>query len=162
MNKRLEEEIRTFLSNNRITNPINTTLTERQFCRGIAIDSIRSERNFRYFRNKLNTRVFGNSYRRFGKQLQMLVVREISPDKRHHLHCIIQQPARFETLEFMKLIKTTWSSTDFGYEQVHIEKPSSQQRKNGWLNYILKDYSKVSLDHSIDWMNSSFINYCRL
>ena len=122
----------------------------------------RSEQNFRHFKNVLNTKVFGNSYRRFGQQLQMLVIREVSADKRHHLHCIFEQPNRYQFEEFERLVHRIWRSTNFGYDQIHIEKPSSQQREDGWLNYIMKDRTKVSLDTSIDWTNSTVLNLWRL
>lgn len=155
----LNEEIRKFVTTNRVTNPINVTLTELQVCGGFRIDNITSERNFRHFKNVLNTKVFGNGYRRFNKQLQMLVVGEVSANHRHHLHCIIEQPQRMDFETFSALIETTWKSTDFGYEEIHIEKPSSQLREDGWLSYIMKDRTKVNLSTSVDWINSSVLNH---
>ena len=159
---RLNKEIRHYLRSKRVTNPINVTLTQRQQFNGFEIDHCRSEQNFRHFKNVLNTKVFGNSYRRFGQQLQMLVIREVSADKRHHLHCIFEQPNRYQFEEFVRLVHRIWRSTNFGYDQIHIEKPSSQQREDGWLNYIMKDRTKVSLDTSIDWTNSTVLNLWRL
>ena len=69
----------------------------------------------------------------------MLVIREISSNKRHHLHYVVVQPQRYEFEEFVNLIETVWRSTKFGYEQIHIEKPNKQQREDGWLNCIIKD-----------------------
>ena len=93
----------------------------------------------------LNQKVFGNGCKRFNRQLQMLVIRVVSSDKRLHLHCVIEQPQKYEFEEFVSLIKSVWSVTKFGYEQIHIEKPSSQQKEDGWLDCIMKDYTKVSL-----------------
>ena len=88
----------------------------------------------------------------------MLVVREVS-NHRHHLHCIIEQPQRIGFEKFTHLIEEVWKSTDFGYEEIHIEKPSSQLREDGWLSYIMKDRTKVNLSTSVDWINSSILNH---
>jgi len=162
MSSTLNEHIRTYLKSHKVVNPINVTLTQKQWVKGNHVDDISSEQNFRHFRNKLNTKVFGNGYRRFKKQLQMLVIREDSPYHRHHLHCVIEHPERYSFEEFSTLIKKVWSSTKFGYEQIHIEKPSSHEREDGWLSYIMKDYSKSDLSTSIDFENSTVLNHCRL
>ena len=73
-----EMEIRQFFWDNRILNPINITLTEKQSFNGFKIDDINSSKNFKHFKNVLNTKLFGNGYQRFGKQIdkgQNLVVR---------------------------------------------------------------------------------------
>ena len=92
MSSTLNEHIRTYLKSKKVINPINMTFTQKQWVEGQYIDDMSSEQNFRHFRNKLNTKVFGNSYRRFNKQLQMLVIREYDETHRHHLHCVIEQP----------------------------------------------------------------------
>ncbi|MEK9695058.1 MAG: hypothetical protein VW270_04795, partial [Candidatus Poseidoniales archaeon] len=89
---RLDNEIRSLVRSNRVPNPVNVTLTERQRFNGIRIDDVVSEQNVRHFRNLINGKVYGNSYRRFGNELKMLVVREVSVSDRHHLHLIIEQP----------------------------------------------------------------------
>jgi hypothetical protein len=158
--QQLNDEIRRFVTSNRVTNPINLTLTQKQSVNGFKVDDVVSEKNFRHFKNKLNTKLFGNGYRRYNKQLQMLVVREVSSNHRHHLHCIIEQPHRIGFEEFTHLIEEVWKSTDFGYEKIHIEKPSSQLREDGWLSYIMKDRTKVNLNTSVDWINTSISNHC--
>ena len=153
MNTKLKEKTKKWLSNYKIDNPINVTLTEKQtinYNKKIGLDRIRSEQNFRHFKNLLNTKVFGNGYKRFNKQLKMLVVREFSHNLRHHIHCIIEHPLRYSYLEFNHLIHKLWNKTDFGYWSVHIEKPTSHKREVGWFNYIMKD----KVENSIDWNNS--------
>ena len=157
--QQLNDEIRRFVTSERVTNPINLTFTQKQSVNGFKVDDVVSEKNFRHFKNKLNTKLFGNGYRRYNKQLQMLVVREVSSNHRHHLHCIIEQPHRIGFEQFTHLIETVWKSTDFGYEEIHIEKPSSQLREDGWLSYIMKDRTKVNLSTSVDWINSSILNH---
>ena len=147
------DELRQWIWNNRIPFPINVTLTEKQSFNGIKIDEIRSQQNFRHFKNVLNSKIFGVRYRRFGKQIKMLVVREGGVNKRYHLHCIIEKPITHTSEEFCNLLKQIWRNTDFGYEEIHIEHPSSKDREDGWLGYILKRRSKVNLFDSIDWDN---------
>jgi len=158
--QQLNDEIRRFVTSNRVTNPINLTLTQKQSVNGFKVDDVASEKNFRHFKNVLNTKLFGNGYRRYNKQIQMLVVREVSSNHRHHLHCIIEQPHRIGFEEFTHLIEEVWKSTDFGYEEIHIEKPSSQLREDGWLSYIMKDRTKVNLNTSVDWINTSISSHC--
>ena len=157
--QQLNNQIRRFVTSNRVTNPINVTFTQKQSVNGFRVDDVVSEKNFKHFKNKLNTKLFGNGYKRFNKQLQMLVVREVSSNHRHHLHCIIEQPQRIGFEKFTHLIEEVWKSTDFGYEEIHIEKPSSQLREDGWLSYIMKDRTKVNLSTSVDWINSSILNH---
>ena len=139
---------------NRINNPINVTFTEKQVQSQSSIDDIKSTQNFRHFKNVLNFKTFGNAYNRFGKQLKMIVVREVSSNLRHHLHCIIEQPKRFEIQEFEDLIRKCWKSTYFGYYEIHLEKPPTLEREDGWLRYILKGRTKLNLMDSIDWENT--------
>lgn len=148
-----EMEIRQFFWDNRILNPINITLTEKQSFNGFKIDDINSSKNFKHFKNVLNTKLFGNGYQRFGKQIDIVVIREGGSEKRHHLHCILEKPNRITSEEFCTLLKDIWRNTDFGYEEIHIEHPSSKDREDGWLGYILKRRSKVNLFDSIDWDN---------
>ena len=75
INKKLMKETKKWILSNRISNPINVTLTEKQSFNGIKLDTVISEQNFRYFKNVLNKKIFGNSYSRFNKQLKMLIVR---------------------------------------------------------------------------------------
>ena len=153
MNTKLKVETKKWLSNYKIDNPINVTfitLTEKQKVNGIDLDRIRSEQNFRHFKNLLNSKVFGNGFKRFKKQLKMIVVREYSSNLRHHIHCIVEQPIRYTYLEFNLLIHKLWNKTQFGYSEIHIEKPTSHKREVGWFNYIMKD----NVENSIDWNNS--------
>ena len=153
MNTKLKVETKKWLSNYKIDNPINVTLTEKQtinYNKKIGLDRIRSEQNFRHFKNLLNSKVFGNGFKRFKKQLKMIVVREYSSNLRHHIHCIVEQPIRYTYLEFNFLIHKLWNKTQFGYSEIHIEKPTSHKREVGWFNYIMKD----NVENSIDWNNT--------
>jgi len=157
MSSNLNDQLKTYLRSKRVKNPINITFTQKQNVDGKWIDDFQSEQNFKHFKNVLNRKVFGNGYKRFNKQLEMLVIREVSLNQRHHLHCIIELPLRYRFDEFSSLIKRIWRNTKFGYDQIDIEKPSSQLREDGWLDYIMKDFTKVSLSTSIDYENSSVL-----
>ena len=149
-----KNELIDFIRENKSQNVINLTLTEKQKVKGRKIDDILSSQNFRHFKNLLNTKIYGKSYRRFGVELKMFVVREVSHIGRHHLHCIVELPKGWDENEFFILIQRLWLKTNFGYRQSHFEKPSNEQRKIGWLLYILKDSTKVNgLENSIDWCN---------
>ena len=67
------KETKKWILSNRISNPINVTLTEKQSFNQIKLDTVISEQNFRHFKNILNKKIFGNSYKRFNKQLKMLI-----------------------------------------------------------------------------------------
>ena len=158
----LDDGIRAFLWVNRIANPISVTLTQRQNFNGLKIDDVSSEQNFRHFKNQLNRKVFGNAHRRFGKELGMLVVREVSDGQRHHLHCVLEHPTdRITFNDFKRLIAQCWGSTNFGshpffsHQQIDVHRPTNDSDIDGWLSYILKDSTKQSLEGSVDWMNTN-------
>lgn len=138
---------------------LSVTLTSKQIVDGVRLDSIILQRNIRYFKNILNRKVFGNSYQRYGNELKMLFIQEYGEDVRYHTHCIIEHPQRFELKDFEDLIRDIWSNkTLFGYDEIHIEAPSNQQRKEGWLKYIMKSKTKFDFSLSIDLENSTCFN----
>lgn len=152
----MDDVLRGYVKENRVRNPINITLTEKQIWNGVPIDDIISERNFRHFQNVLNRKVFGNSFQRYGKKLQSLIVREVGGGGRHHLHVILETPDRIPLPTFLPMIRASWVATNYGYDQIHIEVPQTAERERGYLNYIMKRKSKPKgLMDSIDWMNST-------
>ncbi len=149
-----------YVNENRVRNPINLTLTEKQVFNGVYIDDVISERNYRHFQNIINRKVFGNSSQRFGKKLQSLVVREVSGSGRHHLHVIMEVPDTMGFQEFSQLIRKSWVSTSYGYGEIDIVLPADDDMKDGYLKYIMKHRTKPSgvLD-SIDWINSTVFDH---
>lgn len=139
---------------------LSVTLTSKQNIGGIKIDHLSLQHNVRYFKNILNRKVFGNSYFRYGKELKTLFIQENSEDVRYHIHGVIEHPLRIELKEFDEMIRDSWSKTLFGYNEVHIENPSNQLRKEGWLNYIMKSKTKSDFSLSIDLENSSCLYLC--
>ena len=141
-------------------NPLNVTFTLKQIVEGWRVDLINAETNFRYFRNILNKKVFGNAFRRFGKELKMLVVREVSLHQRLHLHTIIELPNHINLDKFIGLVKRCWEKTLFGYQEIHFKKPTSKQEEVGWFRYIMKTNQKTDFGESIDLNNSSALSIC--
>ena len=154
----IKKALKKYLFDNRVPNPVNVTFSQKQSIGGLnhykAIDGYISSNNFRYFKNILNKKVFGNTYKRFNKKLKMVVIAEGGDNLRHHLHTIIEKPKNLTLDVFKKLIRYCWNKTLLGYEQIHIEKPTTQQREDGWLHYILKERTKIDLTSSIDWENT--------
>ena len=144
-----------WLSTKLFENGLNITFTLKQVVEGVKIDNVVLEKNFRYFKNMLNKKVFGNAYKRFGKQLKMLVVREVSALHRLHLHTIIELPNHILRERFIHLIRLCWSKTRFGYGEMYIEQPTNFEMEVGWFNYIMKNRSKIDFGDSIDLENSS-------
>ena len=140
---------------------LSVTLTAKQVVDGVRLDPIILQRNIRYFKNILNRQVFGNSHQRYGRELKTLFILEYDEDVRYHSHCIIEHPERIELEEFKDLIRDVWSNkTLFGYDQIQIKDPSNQERKEGWLKYIMKSKTKPDFSLSIDLENSSCFNLC--
>jgi hypothetical protein len=155
MDDNLRITYKNWLSTKLFDDGVNITFTVKQLVNGIGIDKLKLEKNFRYFRNMLNKKIFGNRFKRFGVELKMLVVREVSSLQRLHLHTIIQLPSHLSYDKFVYLIRLCWSKTLFGYGEIHIEKPSTQQREEGWFHYIMKKRSKIDFGDSIDLENST-------
>jgi len=121
MSHKLTNSYRDWMKTKLFDNGLNITFTFKQIVDGIKIDKISAERNFRYFRNMLNKKIFGNSYKRFGKQLKMLVIREVSNTQRLHLHTIIEKPKNIILERFIYFVRLCWSKTLFGYTEVDIQ-----------------------------------------
>lgn len=149
----MKDEVRRWLGKNRVPNPICATLTEKQIFRGVRLDTIRSDTNFRHFTNLLNRKVYGNNFRRFKPRLSIFSVKEVSDGNRHHRHCLIEAPSSASFEMFVFYVEQSWRQTDFGYNHIHITKPSSQIDEDGWIDYILKFRTKTDYSTSIDWNN---------
>jgi hypothetical protein len=144
----------------RVPNPVNFTFTQKQVADGQWITDTLSEQNFRHFSNKLNAAVFGSRFKRYGKKLSMLVVREQDETHRHHLHCVIERPEHLTASEFILLVISCWMGTRYGYHQIHFEPPMNEQRELGWVDYCLKSRTKADYTSCIDWLNSTCFESC--
>lgn len=139
-----------WINTHKVPNALCVTLTEKQFVNGIQLDGIRSDQNFRHFLNLLNRKVYKSSFTRFKRSLYILTVKEVPASGRHHRHCMLEKPQHVSLEHFKNLIHECWTSTDFGYEHIHITEPYHEE---GWYNYILKTRTKSDFLTSIDWNN---------
>ena len=154
---RYRKEIYHFLSEISFNNPLSITLTEKvvdpinPIIGQRKIDNIKSSINTKHFLNRVNQKVFKNSFHRYGKQLKSFVVMEgTSTNKQHHIHMILEKPNRYSFDEFKEVINQSWSKTKWGNHHTDIQTMSD----NGWLLYLLKDQTKVDLLSDIDWENT--------
>ena len=147
---RIKNEILQFLHSIRFENPTSITLTQKQHINGFPIDNIRSSQNTKHFLNRLNQKIFKNSYRRYGQRLKSFVVMEGNKSIRHHIHLILDRPHRLTYEEFTYLISDSWSKTKFGYQHIDIQ----QMYSDGWYEYLLKCRSKTNVLTNIDWENT--------
>ena len=77
----MKDQIRNYLKKP-IPNPLFVTFTLKQKIQFqsevgthlVDLDEVYMRTNFRHFSNRLNKKVFGNSFRRYGKRLKMIVV----------------------------------------------------------------------------------------
>ena len=148
-----------FFNNRRVPNAVSVTLTLKQRIEsndfrgrfGVTLDSIKVSENTRHFLNRLNQKVYGKSFLRFGKRLSVIPVIEGNAVIRQHVHMILERPDYININDFELLIYECWSKTKFGYNNILI-KPIYNY--SGWLDYILKNKSKnEDLHSSVDWDN---------
>ena len=79
----MEEQIRNYLKTP-IPNPLFVTFTLKQKVQFqskvgthlVDLDEVKLRTNFRHFSNRLNRKVYGKSFHRYGKRLKMIVVEE--------------------------------------------------------------------------------------
>ena len=116
--------------------------------------------NFTHYSNRLNQTVFGNSYKRYGKRLKMLVVIEGGVGGvRYHHHTVIQTPPEFVYSSLKtktKLVIHPWKKTTWGYQVNDVRYPEKEVGDvEGWIDYISKTRSKqTDLNTSVDWLNT--------
>jgi hypothetical protein len=99
--------------------------------------------------NLLNRKVYGQSFKRHGKRVQVIPVLEGGGQDRFHYHCVIDCPKDELIDEYPFLIEECWSATDYGYHQIDVQSNSD----DGWVSYITKYRTKTEFDQSIDWIN---------
>ena len=164
----IEDQIRTYLKQP-ILNPLLVTFTLKQkvsFQSNIGVhlvdlDEVKLRTNFRHFSNRLNRKVYGKSFHRYGKRLKMIVVEEGGKNGvRLHQHTVIETPSHLDQHKFKTLISDIWTnSTLWGYKDICFEVPNkSKGDVSGWINYITKSKTKGrDLNSSIDWENTYLV-----
>tara|TARA_R110001606_G_scaffold12369_1_gene54003 strand:- start:45515 stop:46015 length:501 start_codon:yes stop_codon:yes gene_type:complete len=150
--------VKEFVNLTKFYEPFSVTLTLKQsvlvtegvFPVHIRIDREKAIQNFRHFMNLLNTEVFGNSFVRHGKRIQVIPFLEGGLNgTRLHYHCVIDCPRRSLDMTFPSLIQKCWSKTSYGYNQIDIQRNTD----HGWIDYISKFRGKYSYDECVDWEN---------
>jgi len=164
----LNESIKTYLKTP-IHNPLLVTFTLKQkvsFTSNVGVclidlDEVRLRTNFRHFSNRLNKKVYGKSFERFGKRIKMIVVEEGGKNGiRLHQHTVIETPPHIDQQQFKTLIRNIWTNrTLWGYNNIHFDVPNETKGDvEGWINYITKSKTKgKDLHSSIDWENTYLI-----
>jgi len=108
-----------------------------------------TSQNFRHFMNRLNQRLLGNSFRRYGNRLKVLPIIEGNSFIKPHYHCVIENPLT-DDMEFVNAVKHAWWKTELRKPELHVEKMTD----DGWIDYIMKRRSKTSVMDSVDWVNT--------
>lgn len=100
--------------------------------------------------NLLNRGVYGKSFLRHGKRVQVIPILEGGDLSRFHYHCVIDCPRpEIDPVSFDELVRDCWSLTSYGYHEVDIQPETDE----GWITYISKLRGKPEYDLSIDWEN---------
>ena len=163
MNLPTKTDYLNYFDDNRVPNAVAVTLTLKQRVEindfkgrfGTNLDSVKVSNNTRDFMNRLNQRIFRNSFKRNGKRLSVLPITEGNSFIRLHIHMTLERPDRLNLEEFSKLISKCWSETTFGHHDICI-KPIDDNYL-GWIEYKLKNKSKgEGLQYSVDWDNVFF------
>lgn len=102
----------------------SVTFTMKQSINDMKQDEINFSQDFRYFMNRLNYKIFKNSYKRFNKRLNVIPILEKSNNDRFHYHCLIEKPIRLKDSEFTKLIESEFSKTKLSYDDIEIKRQS--------------------------------------
>ena len=145
--KLLQEAVRQHLSDFASEGCFGVTLTMKQYENGCKLDAEGAPRWIRLLLNRLNTQVYGKSFRRFGKRLRVVSAYEYSATGRLHYHLALENPFPESPDTFERLIRANWAMCPYAYQQVHVH----QKIDSGWINYITKSRSAGD---SVDWLNS--------
>ena len=151
--KQYRNALLTFINFPSWKNATAVTLTFKQVFHSIAgsmrLTSEYASKNVRHFLNQINRKYFGNASKRYGKRIAVFPVMETSVEGRLHYHLLIDRPVHIEPVRFEADIRRIWRSTDWGYDQIHIDHKPNE----GWIYYLTKYSQKPEYDLSIDLAN---------
>lgn len=85
------------------------TLTMKQQVGSQSLDEFQASKNLRYFLNIMNHQCFGNSVKRYGKQLRVIPFLEKSSWQRFHYHITLEKPNRLSEEDFKDLVSMCWA-----------------------------------------------------
>jgi hypothetical protein len=144
----LKEYVNEFL----IRNPLSVTLTCRQRVNGEQLDEISLSRNITHFLNRLNYQIYRKKFSRFGEKLGVISVIEGDDRVRLHCHLTLEKPHHISHLKMCSLINQCWTKTKFGYLNFKVNSVIDE----GWKSYQLKHRTKRDgLYSSVDWINTN-------
>jgi hypothetical protein len=151
----IQSSFRKFCSTKHWNLPLELTFTMKQSLSGPfrRLDSIRASQNLRHFLNVLNSRVFGNAHKRFGKGVRVVAVLEGTSTKRLHYHLIIDCPPGFDPMNLQCLVTECWQKTEWADQRTYVT-VSNANTSDGFLVYMSKLRDKESYSDSIDWENT--------
>ncbi len=158
-------DLQKIFKNIRWNNPISVTLTLKKsvFHNGVweKIDRIKVDRNTTHFFNRLNKKIYKNSFRRYGKKIRSFVTVGGDGDwVNYHLHMCLEKPNHVSYEQFCNLISECNSKTTFGNDSKDIQPMYS----DGWITYMMEQRTKTyntpdtieMFSSSVDWLNSNF------
>ena len=130
-------------------NPTAVTLTlePRNSANSILTDAV-VRKEVRHLLNRLGRKYFGNKHKK--KSFRRLVIWERGEKGLLHLHMAIERPTETSISDFESYVMSVWISLEWGLRECRF----TDVVNKGWLNYILKNKSKDSLDWSVDLENS--------
>lgn len=118
-----------------------------------------AKRDITHFLNTLNSKVFKNAYKKYGKRLRIIGVFEGSSGTPHY-HMLLESPKFWSDIQFEMIVETLWGKTKTG--QTYIWLDGTGQRipifkmekmySDGWSGYMSKLRTKQSADDA-DVMN---------
>lgn len=153
MNEELKDAIRQFTIREKgidWARCLSVTLTmKQQSAGGEILDEITASRNVSHFFARLNKKVFGNAYRKYGCQVNVMPVQEYTG--RIHYHLLIEIPTGRDKGFFKSKLIECWGKTTFGYAEICIEEFDSEVSLFGWGDYITK--FKDGNSDQLDWEN---------
>jgi hypothetical protein len=152
MNEELKDAIRQFTLREKgidWARCLSVTLTMKQSAGGEKLDDITASRNMSHFLKRLNIKVLGNAYRRYGHQVNVIPIQECT--ERIHFHLLIEVPTDREKSIFKSQMMECWSNTNFAHAELCIKEFSDDYSLQGWGDYITK-FNDGDTDQ-LDWEN---------
>lgn len=156
MNNKLKSSALSFFAEWPWNNPLAITLTCRKGVEShggqLTLATLdRVQTNLRHVMNRVNgnKHIFGNKGKRKKKRLQVVAIAEQDRSGRYHLHLQVDIPVGLSSELLMETLEREWRESDWGYNEIDVQ----PARDVGWLDYMLKTYSKAEYDLSIDWNN---------
>jgi len=154
----LSDALIPYFNNVEFNNPVAITLTLKRVVTtsdvGLRtqsfLDVIKTTQNIHYFLNRLNTKIYKSSFRRFGKRLKVIPIIEGDKNTRPHVHFTFDIPPHLTDEAFTQIVRECWSQTLFGYHQYNFTRIYDL---NGWIGYKLKTRTKDDYARSVDWEN---------